>query len=132
MAEYLPYPTLSTENPTSGPLQWFNALLHGGRCLGYEDFFVDDAPLAVLTIPAGAKYALIYVQADTTSANLNRVVHFREDGGDPTTGVAGDGIPLPDNGVYECSGAANLANFKIIGIEAGKTHTIRVIYYGQG
>lgn len=128
---YLPLPELETNDPAQGPLKWFSAILYGGRCIGYEDFTVDDAPYATLTIPAGAKYAMIYVQGDSTSANLNRVVHFREDGGDPTTGTSGDGMPLADNGVYECRGPANLSSFKIIGIEAGKVHTIRVIYYGQ-
>jgi len=38
-------------------------------------------------------------------------------------------MALADNREYKVVGSGNLANFKIIGIEAGKTHILRVQYY---
>jgi hypothetical protein len=132
MSEYLPMPILDSGDPGQGQYKWFNALLHGGRCLGYEKLTVDDAPAVALTPSAGAKYAILFVEADATNANLNRAIHWREDGTNPTTGAAGEGMVLGDNGVLDIKGAANIADFRMIGREAGKVHTVRVQYYGQG
>lgn len=104
-------------------------ILRGGQCVGYEDIDVDETAVVTLTKPASASYALIALQADITSGNADRVIHFREDGINPTTGAAGVGMPLGDNGSYSIKTTQNINNFKAIGIEAGKAHKIRVQYY---
>lgn len=106
-----------------------NALLRGGECVGYEAVAVTDLAIATLTVPATATYALIVVIGDTTVANPSRVIHWRMDGGNPATGVAGAGIPIGNNGEMEIKNAADLANFKAIGIEGAKTHSLRVAYF---
>jgi hypothetical protein len=105
------------------------AILHGGVCVGYQNLAFDDAPVVVLTVPAGAQYAICVLEADATEVDFPRVARFREDGVAPT---AAEGMPVGDNGSFEIRGAANLAAFQIIGITAGKNHTLKVQYYGAG
>jgi hypothetical protein len=57
----------------------------------------------------------------------DKIIRYREDQVDPTASV---GMPLGDLSIYEVGGEANLSNIKFIGIEAGKTHKLRVSYYG--
>ena len=105
-------------------------ILFGGDCIGYEKIAVGSAApvgLDLLTLGKGlgARKALVVIEADASSTNLDRVVRFREDGTNPN---ATDGLPIPDNGKLEVSDL-NLANFKMIGIEGGKNHTAQVLYY---
>lgn len=134
MAEYLPFPQLNASDPVqSGEMKLLHALVHGGKCLGYEKLSVDDSAPVPLTVPDGAKYAILVVDADATSTNPNKVINWREDGDDPTNDAGtNEGLILGDNSILEIKGAANLANFKMIGKEASKTHNVRVQYYGQG
>ncbi len=106
-----------------------SAILYGGKCLSYEKLTVDDAPVVDLTaiIPAGARSAVITIEAAAAEADEPRVVRFTEDGSDPTDT---DGMPLGDNGTVEVKGSDNLANFKIIGITAALTHTLHIQFYG--
>lgn len=135
--DYLPLPQLATDDPVqSGEMKLLHALVHGGKCLGYEKISVDDTAVKTLTIAGAtvnAKYAILFVDADQTNANLNKAINWTEDGTDPTNNAGtNQGLILGDNSVLEVKGAANLAAFKMIGKEAGKTHTVRVQYYGQG
>ncbi len=121
-------------------IDYLSAILYGGKCLQYSELTVDDAAIVDLTdavavgvgangLPAAAKACLIVVEAGATEADAARVVRFRQDGGDPS---ATEGMPVGDNGSFEIKGGSNLANFKVIGITAGKTHTLRIEFYGAG
>ncbi|MFZ1807617.1 MAG: hypothetical protein WAU36_10365 [Cyclobacteriaceae bacterium] len=127
----LPFPVEREGDPTlGGPLKYFSALLHGGKCLLYESATFDDDPaIGLPNLPDAAQYALIYIEADATEAGNARVARFTEDG---TTPEATVGMPAGDDFIYEVSGRSNLENFEIIGITAAKTHTLRVQYYGEG
>jgi hypothetical protein len=103
------------------------ALLTGMENRGFEKLSVTNTPAVELTVPQKALAAVIIVEADATSADLKKVVRFREDGNPPT---ATDGMPLGDMNFYEVRGDASLKAFRIIGIEAGKTHTLSIQYYG--
>jgi hypothetical protein len=133
---YLPFPQINDDDQVQGMVKYYNALLYGGKCLGYEKITVDSAAVKTFTLAgdvANAKYAILFVDADTTSADMNKIINWREDGTDPTNNAGtNQGLILGDNSILEIKGPANLSNFKMIGKEAAKTHTVRVQYYGQG
>jgi len=93
---------------------------------GYEDLTVSDTEVAQLSVPENSISATISIEADATSTEKSRVVRFKENGSDPS---ANTGIALGDNDLYEISGRWNLESFRIIGIEAGKSHVLRIQYY---
>jgi len=93
---------------------------------GYEDLPVSDTEVAQLSIPENAISATISIEADGSAAEKSRVVRFKENGSDPT---ASSGIALGENDLYEITGRWNLESFRVIGVEAGKSHIIRVQYY---
>jgi hypothetical protein len=116
---------------TSYDTLFLRAFLKGGICIGHEYIDVTDAAVKTLTKPADAEgnnasYALLVLEGDSTSADLSKCVRWTMEGTDPT---AADGMPLGDNGVFEIQNETNLDAFKVIGIEAGKTHKLRVAYY---
>ena len=96
---------------------------------GYEDITVDDTEVKGLTVPTGAVAAILSVEADNSTIDKNKVIRFKENGSDPT---ATSGFALPTTIFPEIIGHENLINFKFIGIESGKTHTIRVQDYKTG
>ena len=128
-----PFPGNSQTHSTTNDI--LLAILHGGKCLGYAELDFDDAnPAAYLSdlpggIPAAAQRAIIFIEADATEINQPRVAMFRETDVDATPSA---GMPIGDNGTVEINGAVNLENFSIIGITAGKIHTMRVQFYGEG
>ena len=93
---------------------------------GYEDLTVSDAEVAQLTIPENAISATISIEADASVTDKSKVIRFKENGSDPT---ASSGIAFGDNDLYEITGRWNLESFRVIGVEAGKSHIIRVQYY---
>lgn len=103
-----------------------NGVLRGGECVGYESIDVDETAAEGLTIPGGASQALIAIEASSTATNPDRVVRWRADGTSPTTA---EGMPLGDNGSLLVKNTTDLGNIEFIGIEAGKTHKVRVSYY---
>lgn len=132
MAEILYHPRMQASDPTR-PLdaQYLNALLYGGKCLGYREVtFSNGAAIAlpeILAAMAGANAVIIYLEAAAADVNKPRVARYREDGVDPTAAI---GMPLGDDGILEISGRANVEAFRIIGISA-EVQTIRIQYYGQ-
>lgn len=93
---------------------------------GYQTLSVGSAAAVSLTVPSTASSCLISVQADATATDQARVVSFLETGATPT---ATTGVALGNNDTYEVLTSTNLNNFKIIGIEASKTHTLKISYY---
>ena len=61
-----------------------------------------------------------------SATEKSRVIRFKENGSDPS---ANSGIALGDNDLYEITGRWNLESFRVIGVEAGKSHVLRVQYY---
>lgn len=95
------------------------------KSVGEQKVSVGSGAVVTLTLPTTAAYALLVVE-DGGSANTAKSLRFYESGTAPT---AANGIPLGDLDAYEIIGPDCLANFKMIGIEAGKTHTVQIIYY---
>lgn len=102
-------------------------LFFQGDCVKYDVIIVDDAEVKTLTIPSHARYAVIVVEANTSQFNKDLVVRFREDGKYPD---ANTGMPLGDMGVYEVKGNYNMTHFKVVGIEPGLQHIIRIQFFG--
>ena len=93
---------------------------------GYQDLVVDHSEVKNLTVPDDAVSATIMVEADDSSTSKGRVVRYKKNGTDPTDS---SGFGLGDNDIYEPAGKVNLDNLRFIGIEDGKSHTLRIQYY---
>ena len=117
-------------------------LMVGGKALAFETLAVGHDSLVSLAIANNAAwadkvdYCIIVAEADNTVTDSSRIVRFVES---PTAAgsltvsaseVRGKGMPLGDLGVAEIKGIENMQNVRFIGIEAGKTHALRVQYYG--
>jgi len=76
-----------------------------------------------LTVPAGARYALIVLQSSITTPAI-RYLEL----GDKTLPTATDGIPRSDLDALDVQGYQNLVNFRAIQVGAG-THTLHIQYY---
>ncbi len=87
--------------------------------------FDDTVAVSLPNIPANANSALIVLEADSTSTTPERVAHLSE----KETPTAALGLPLADNTPYEIIGFENIAAFKVIGLEAGKTHKLQIEYF---
>ena len=108
-----------------------SALIRGDRgrlCVKYEQVSVTDTPAVTLVPPTNAFSALITVEGDATVASTTKVVRYREDGTARSSTV---GMPLGHLDSYEVTLNNNITNFKVIGIEAGKTHKLNISYYTQ-
>lgn len=108
--------------------QYLNALLYGGRCLGYERLEVDET-VQSFTIPEKCQTAVLSVEAGQGASDSTKIARFLETGDDPS---ANDGMPLGDGSILQISGKLNLDAFKVIGLDAGVTHIINIQYYGPG
>ena len=104
-------------------------ILMGGDCKGYQNLVVGAAAVS-LSVPENTLYALLVVEADPTSAEKAKVIRFKEFDTITNPPTATVGIPLGDLSIYEVKGVENLLNFKVIGIEAGKVHSIKIQYFG--
>ena len=93
---------------------------------GYEDLTVDDSEAKELTVPDDAVSASIFFEVDASTTNKTRALRYKENGTAPT---ANSGQPFGDGDVLELFGKTSLDNFQVIGIEAGKSHVLRVQYY---
>lgn len=110
-------------------LRYIYAALQGYPCLGYQNLNVPDtAGGQALTVPTNAKYAIVVCEAAGSPANSKKVVRFTEDGS--TLPTASVGQPIGDCGIYEVQGAANLAAFKAIAVDAGLTPVLKIQYFG--
>jgi hypothetical protein len=92
---------------------------------GYEEIIVDHTQAKSLTLPDDAISAFITVSADETTNNKEVVIRIKDNGTAPTN-VSGLGVGDIDD--IEVTGKNSLDNFKAIGIEIGKSHTLRIQY----
>ena len=90
-----------------------------------ESLTFDDAPAVSLTVPKGATYAEVSLIGDATAVATN-TIRFWQDGSVPT---ATSGLSRNHLAAWDIAGGDNLVNFKIIGVEAAKTHILQVQYY---
>lgn len=125
-------PLLRSKEKIAGYLQaeLSFGLITGLNCLGYESFTIDDsAAVALPSVPTDTINVVMVVEADDTLSATEKqmVVRFREDAIDPTPT---EGMPLGHLSLYTVGGVQNIDNIRMIGIQAGKTHNIRLSYYG--
>jgi len=96
------------------------------RPFAKEKIEFDDSAVARLTVPDGAVYALLLLEVDATATDKAKSARFWATGDNPTST---DGLSRGDLDAWDLEETSVLANFKIIGIESGKTHTLQVQYY---
>lgn len=100
------------------------AALNGFKAFGFQQLTLSGSAQN-LTIPTGAKYALIVVESSLTTI-AGRYLEF---GGTVTPVVATSvGIPIKDGTVFDVTDAQNLAGFQVIQ-EAAGTHKLNIQYY---
>lgn len=93
------------------------------KALGYEKIEFDEKEAKTLTPPENAIYAEMILESGDDEKVSAR---FMENGNTPT---AIEGMPLNDLAYLEVK-KANLIKFKVIGIQAGITHNLKVQYFG--
>lgn len=96
------------------------------NCIAQTILTFTTTAIALPSIPSTAKRAVIVLEANATSTITIRQARFRENGINPTLT---QGMPLNDNTEYEITSRADLLNFRIIGIEAGKNHVLQIQYF---
>ena len=100
------------------------ASLNGYKAFGFEQLTVGNT-VVNLTIPTGAKYALIVVES-TISTNCIRYLEFG--GANKVVNNTTIGIPVSNGSVFDITDAQNLSGFQAIQVGAG-THKLNIQYY---
>ena len=130
-------PPFASDNQAQiyGLMMGGDAIAHESVSFGHDTF----GRLAIANNPLWkdkVSYCLIFVEADATTVTKTRAIRWvqvKTASGSLTineTNVRAQGFPFGDGGVFEVKGLANMQNLRLIGIETGKTHTIRVCYFG--
>lgn len=96
--------------------------LNSFKAFSYESITIDGT-VKTLTVPDGAKYALITVESSVTSGVIARYLETKQSTVTTTLGLA-----LRDGSVVDVTDAQNLAGFQVTQATAG-THVIKVQYY---
>lgn len=96
--------------------------LNSFKAFSYESITVDGT-VKTLTVPTGAKYALITVESSVTSGVIARYLETKTTAVSTTAGLA-----LRDGDKLDITDYANLNGFQITQAQAG-THVIKVQYY---
>lgn len=119
-------PGYRTTGKTEGYLR---GLLYGGQVLGYQVLTVTNTEAVSCDLPPHVKYAVFLVEADATASDQTRCIRYKSKGEDdlPTDSA---GIPIGHLGVFQIGHPINLYKLRLIGVEAGKTHSVQVEYYG--
>jgi len=99
------------------------AQLNGFKAFSYQQLTVAGS-VVNLTVPAGAKYALIIVESTIATT----CIRYLEFGGTGTAVSAGVGMPVSNGSVFDITDAQNLAGFQAIQ-EAAGTHKLNIQYY---
>lgn len=98
------------------------AALNGFKAFSYEQITVSGA-IQNLTIPTGAKYALVIVESTEATNIVARYLEFKS-----TAVAAGTGLPVKDGSVFDITDAQNLTGFQVIQ-EAAYTTKLNIQYY---
>ena len=103
-----------------------NLTVGRGNFISGERLAVDDASVQALTVPSGAAYALISIEADASAVDSTKAVRWLETP-DNLSGIYGH---VFGDGAYHEIFGGDMNSYRFIGAEAGKTATIQVSYYG--
>lgn len=121
------------DNKMSGYTDKLAKLLDGHKCVGQQTIAVSNAAMSLsppATVPEDKPYfAWIAPIIDSAATNTATALSFTLDGTTPTAAV---GLPLGIGGLLVAEGFSQITNFKIVGVEAGKTHSLRVCYFKLG
>jgi hypothetical protein len=96
---------------------------------GFQDLEVTELSVVSLTRPTSpliGNACTISVEADSTSTDKLRVVRYTLNQQDPDTDL---GQALGDNDFLELRNSEQVRNFRVIGLEAGKTHKLKIQYF---
>ena len=93
---------------------------------GFQKITLDTTQVKLLTIPTDAVSATLQLEADSTTTNKQKVIRVKYSGTNPTLT---DGFVYEDGIIIPLAGRDNLQKLRIIGLEAGKQHTLWVQYY---
>lgn len=97
------------------------------QAISYAQTTFDNSPAIRLpNIPNDAMIAIITIEASSTATDPTKCARYVEGVGTLSTS---SGMPIGDLDTYEVFGSDGIAQFQIIGIESGKTHTLNVTYY---
>lgn len=96
--------------------------LNSFHAFSYQQLTITGAAVQRLTIPEGAKYALMSLESNiaTTAARYLET--------NQTAVAAGVGMPLSNGSVFDITDAQNLAGFQIIQ-ESANTTKLNIQYY---
>ena len=93
---------------------------------GYLRLNIRFGNITQIQVPPLAVEALIMVESDPTATDPTRAMRFKENGVSPTPS---SGFGLGNNDVYQIKGNEHLKNFRITGIEEGKSHFVQVQFF---
>lgn len=98
------------------------AALNGFKAFSYQQLTLTGS-VQNLTIPNGAKYALVIVESDETTAIVGRYLETKQ-----TVVAAGTGMPIKDGTAFDITDFANLNGFQVIQ-EGAYTTKLNIQYY---
>ena len=93
---------------------------------GFQKITVDSTQVKSLSIPSDAVSATLQLEADATTTNKQKVIRVKYAGTSPTLT---EGFVYEDGIIIPLAGRDNLQKIRVIGLEAGKQHTLWVQYY---
>ena len=93
---------------------------------GYQDLTISSSQAKSLSAPETAVSAEIHIEADPSVSKPARVIRYKQNGRAPTTT---SGMALGDGDILEVFGKENLDLFRVIGIQTGKSHILRIQYF---
>ena len=96
--------------------------LNSFKAFSYESITVDGS-VKNLTIPTGAKYALMTIESSVVTGVVARYLETKQ-----TTVSTTAGLALRDADRFDITDAQNLSQFQITQAQAG-THVLKVCYY---
>lgn len=99
-------------------------------CIGKEILTVTDAAaVKFAAVPKnGCIHAEFVVDAAASLASQSRAIRLWQDGSTPT---ASQGYILGDLDSYEITNMDNINKAQFIGIDASKSHTLHIMYFGE-
>lgn len=97
------------------------------KAIAKETVSVSYNTEAQLTVPEGARFAVIVCEPDGTSANFAKAVRYWVSDSDPSPS---EGLHLgTTRHTLNLGGPHALSTIRFVGVESGKTHLLQVQYY---